>query len=1166
MDLRTWSCSVLTASGGAGQRSAGHPPGHLHHRDAELLAVALDQALYGRTDESTALTAYRFHRDPLRDIFELTCALASYPPASESVELQSSYRRGLARTSLGRVCAGSCRTPGAVRQHEGVRCELRMLGGFGAAVDGAAIASAAWRHRRALQLVKILALAAGHRLVAEQVVDLMWPDLSAQAGGANLRKAAHLARHVLGVPDAVVLAGGAVALLPHGDVWTDAQEFERAAAAALRSGDRGLLATAIGLYAGDLLPDDRYEDWAAAPRERLRARYLAALRRAGEWERLVEEEPTDEEAHRALIRGWLDRGNHHAAMRQFTRLRDVLARELGVRPSTETLALWSAIEAAAPPPAAGPLAGRDGELELAASRWMRARAGRGSVLLISGEAGIGKTRFCDELVGIARADGAAVMRGSARHEEASSPFGVVLRVVDDALAGRPELASLLSPEVRRWAPGFARAAVAGLSWQEGAAPGIERQRLFSSVARLVSTAAEPAGLLLVVEDLHDADDGSLQLLTHLGQSVTRDPVMVVLTHRTETASPALVRLRSVLLADRRTVDLRLDPLGRDGVASLVAQVAERVPDAAVEQIWRLAEGNPFYTEELAAAFAAGGRIRVPDRVYEVIWARLDRLDSGVRHALRQMAVAGDTFTADELTAVLGGDEAAAFDCLDQALRIGVLDERGPAYQFRHTLTRRALERSLPWHRRRQIHADTAARLGRTGTGPARVAYHLLRAGQELAAVPWLQRAAMEAAALGAYSDGLRLATDAVSRAGPADRAGLLALRADMLYATGDPTAGAAYDAALATAPAGARPRLWTMKARVLLGAGALDEAARALDFAEPAGVEDRIAKLVVTGLVAWAGGDSEAAERAARQARELALTHGHTPGLGEATELLGLVAHSRGEWRDRVRYELTDTLKRPEEVAGAVFDAHLCLAEYLLYGQQPYDQVIDFASDLRATAVRAGAGRGEAFATCVLGEAELLSGRLDEAVDHLARAAALHEAVDAPGGQALSLQRLGEAALAAGDAVRAVALLDDAERVAQGSSLERHLLGKVYGTRVRAAADPALAMSVVEHGEARMAGHPVCQPCSIGFYVAASIAASRAGDLVAAKDYLATADRVSARWPGGSWHAAVTECRAELARAGSRPDDAARLYDQAADGFDRAGQPLDAQRCRAAVA
>jgi predicted ATPase len=150
---------------------------------------------------------------------------------------------------------------------------------------------------------------------------------------------------------------------------------------------------------------------------------------------------------------------------------------------------------------------------------------------------------------------------------------VVFRALDDALAGRPELADLLSPDARRRVLGPVHPAGAGLSWLEGATPGIERQRLFSSVARLVTTAARPAGLLLVVEDLHDADDGSLQLLTHLGQSVTREPVMVVLSHRTEPSS-ALARLRSVLLADRGTAGIRLDPLTRDGVASLVARLTE----------------------------------------------------------------------------------------------------------------------------------------------------------------------------------------------------------------------------------------------------------------------------------------------------------------------------------------------------------------------------------------------------------------------------------------------------------------------------------------------------------------------------------------------------------------------------------------------------------------
>ena len=1075
------------------------------------------------------------------------------PASVGAVSLAPNDRQTLTRT----VRAGR-------RRLSGVRCALTVLGGFGAVVDGVTVPAAVWRHGRALQLVKILALSPGQRGPAEQVVDLLWPDLSAHAGGANLRKAAHFARRALGVPDAVVLAEGRVALFAQAEVWTDAEEFERSADAALRTGDLDVLAEAIRLYAGDLLPDDRYQDWAAGPRERLRRKYLEALRRSGSWERLVDEEPFDEEAHRALIRMWLDRGNRHAALLRFARLQDLLVKELGVRPSRETLDLLSEIKAAAPQvPVACPLVGRDSELELALSRWTQARAGRGGAVLVSGEAGIGKTRFCDELVRIAQADGAVVIRESAHQEESSAPFGVIFGALGDILAARPELTDLLGREVRQRFAGSTPVNESGLSWLEAATPGIERQRLFSSVAQVVTMAARDSGLLLLVEDLHNADDGSLQLLSYLCETAPAKRLLLVASHRSEAMTPALSVLRSRLLEQQRTADIRLERIDRDAVALLVAHASGgSATQVAVDEVWNLAEGNPFYSEELAASIASGGAVQVPERVYEVIWARLDRLDTAVRHTLRQLAVIGDRFTAGEFTAVIEADEATAFAYLDQAVRMGVIDEQASCYQFRHALTRRALERSLPRHRRRQIHSETAARLAKTSTSPARVAYHLLQAGEEEAAVYWLEQAAMQAATLGAYSDGLRLATDAVTRASRSDRARLLALRADMLYATGDPAAGSAYDAALATAAPEVRPRLWVMKARVLLATGMIDEARQAVEWAEPTQNEDRIAKLVVTGLVEWACGDVDAAERAAREARATAVAAGHLPGLGEATELLGLVAHSRGQWRDRVRSELTDTLKRPEEVAGSVFDAHLCLAEYLLYGQQPYDQVIDFAADLRATAARAGASRGEAFATCVLGEAELLSGRLTDAQDHLNRAAVLHEAVGAVAGQALALQRLGEAALAAGDTARANDLLDEAERVSQGSILERHLLGKIYGTRVRAAQDAVLAMSAVERAEARMSDHPVCQPCSIGFYVAASIAASRVSDIALAKKYLIKAETVSARWSGGGWHAAVLECRAELAAAEGRPDDAGRLFNQAASSFDRAGQPLDAERCR----
>jgi DNA-binding SARP family transcriptional activator/tetratricopeptide (TPR) repeat protein len=1047
--------------------------------------------------------------------------------------------------------------------------EIVLLGGFEVAAKGVAIPAQAWRHRRAAELVKILALVPTRRMAGEQVVDLLWPEMPPEAGAANLRKAAHFARGVLGSPDAVTLGEGRVSLLPGSDVTVDALRFERAADVALRGRwDADLLGQAAELYGGELLPADRYAGWAEEPRQRLRLKYLELLRRSRQWERLVEEEPLDEEAHRALMEGWLARGNRHAALVQFRRLEELLAWELGVRPSAETLRVWRTAKGADPvtratPP---PILGRDRELGVAMSAWELARTGHGGSLLVSGEAGIGKTRFCDEAVAVAAADGAMTVRVTATPEESSTPFGVILRALRPVAAERHDLVGALRPQARAVLDELKTAGDWGMSPLEGPVHGVQRQRVFSAVTQFVDAAAEPHGLLLVAEDVHHADDGSLELLAHIGESAAHHRLLLVLSHRSEAVSPELSRLRGLLLERRHTQDIALDRLSPQAAASLVARVARGlVSDDTAAAVWSLAEGNPFYTEELAAAIHADGTVHVPDRLYEVTWARLQRLPPLVREALQKTAVTGHDFTTAEFVAATGTDVATALNALEVSLRAGVIVEHAAGYMFRHALVRKTLERSVPRHQRQRIHAQAASRLAVSGREPARIAHHLVQSGNDIAAVPWLIRGAMRAAALGSYSDGLRLATDALVRSTPGDEPVLLALRADMLYATGDPSAVTAYDVALAVADREQQPRLRLMKARALLATGAVNEAKEALTQAEAVRREDRVAKDVISGLIAWTTGDIDAAERWATDAREGAVAAGLPKGVAEATEVLALVAHSRGQWRDLVRHDVMDAMQRREEMSGSVFDAHLCLAEYLLYGLQPYDEVIEFAGDLRRTATATGAGRGEAFATCVLGEAELLAGRLTKAEEHLEEAIRLHESVSASAGQALSMERLAEVALAGGDSKRADAWLAEAERVSQGSSLERHLVPRIYGAMVRSAPDACESLLVVEHAEARMHDLPVCQPCAIGFYVEATIACARQGEWGRAKDYLSTAEELSHRWPGGGWHAAVLEARAEVARAAGRPAEAARLFQQSSTTYARAGQPLAAERCRLAA-
>ncbi len=210
--------------------------------------------------------------------------------------------------------------------------EVRLLGGFRVTVDGVVAPANGWTRRNAASLVKILALAPGHRMHREKVMDLLWPDESPAECAPRLHKAAHYARRAAGHPDAVVLRNDVVHLFPDAIVTIDAVEFERLARVAVNEHDAVAARAALAWYHGELLPADQYDDWAVDRRELLHLRRLDVLRVTGEWRDVTELDPADEEAHVRVMRTHLDAGDGEAALRQYERLERVLERELGVTP------------------------------------------------------------------------------------------------------------------------------------------------------------------------------------------------------------------------------------------------------------------------------------------------------------------------------------------------------------------------------------------------------------------------------------------------------------------------------------------------------------------------------------------------------------------------------------------------------------------------------------------------------------------------------------------------------------------------------------------------------------------------------------------------------------------------------------------------------------------
>ena len=230
---------------------------------------------------------------------------------------------------------------------------VKLLGGFSVSVGSRTVRQNAWRLRKAAALVKLLALAPRHRLHREQVVDALWPDSGKKTASNSLRKTLHAARRALDPAVGsryLASENNSLVLCPGSSLWVDVDAFQEAAAIAYREHEPAAYRAAIELYVGDLLPEDRYEEWAEERRRELRRMFLALLvelasvheERAEHGQgvealrRAVAEEPTLEEAHASLMRLYALLGQEGEALAQYERLQEAMSKRLGTEPSTAT--------------------------------------------------------------------------------------------------------------------------------------------------------------------------------------------------------------------------------------------------------------------------------------------------------------------------------------------------------------------------------------------------------------------------------------------------------------------------------------------------------------------------------------------------------------------------------------------------------------------------------------------------------------------------------------------------------------------------------------------------------------------------------------------------------------------------------------------------------------
>jgi DNA-binding SARP family transcriptional activator len=468
---------------------------------------------------------------------------------------------------------------------------VRLLGGFALDSEAGPIAIDSARLR---SLVAHLVLHRGEDQPRERLAYLFWPDSTEGQARTNLRQALHRLRRALPEPDRFLrMESGAVAWRADAPFSLDVAEFEELAG----SEDSESIEAAVAKYAGDLLPEC-YDDWVVPERERLREKFLAVSERFVETieldrdyrgaiplaKEILDSDPLNEESCRRLMRLHALSGDRASALRVYHGLATSLARETGVEPSPPTRDAYERLiepEADGAGPAfretsdaASPLVGRGSEWEAMRDAWRRASTGEARLVVIKGEAGIGKTRLAEELRDWVTLQGFAVAVSRCYAAAAGLAYAPIVEFLrSDAVGaslreqGDPwlvELARLL-PELLEERPDLPLPLPLTDDWQ--------RALLLDTVSRAVLGLGGP--LLLVIDDLQWCDDETLDWLRYLLSSQPQAPVLVVTTARTEELDPDHAA-RVLLLAARerdQAVELDLGPLDRHETGALARSVA-----------------------------------------------------------------------------------------------------------------------------------------------------------------------------------------------------------------------------------------------------------------------------------------------------------------------------------------------------------------------------------------------------------------------------------------------------------------------------------------------------------------------------------------------------------------------------------------------------------------
>lgn len=669
---------------------------------------------------------------------------------------------------------------------------------------------------RLQSLFALLVLHPQPPLSKQQIAALFWPDTDEQQARANLRGLLfRMQRAWPEFREFVASGGDSLVLRQDRPIWLDVAEFQHALeqgreTPSLVEKER-LYEQAAGLYKGALFPAC-YEDWIAPIRDELHRSVMVALEELvclheskGDYPRAIQSaermcrlDALCEPAYRHLMRLNALVGNRATAMSIYKQCEQTLRRDLGVDPDPTTREIYDQILAA---PAAEArreekqrsLVGRAAEWREIQQVWQGLKTGA-RILMIKGEAGIGKTELAEQFTRWVRLQGgrAAVTRCYAGEGNiAYAPLANWLREMIGTQSGK-NLPALALREAARIVPSVL------INHPEIQPPGPlaenwQRQQFYDALAGLILP--ERGKLLLVIDDIQWCDQETLEWLRFLIRFDPAKPVLLLATCRVEEAFDARPLETMLRHFSSQAILSEIDLSGLDPEAAVVlaSQVLERrLDEDTARDLLEQTEGNPLYVVEVARAWQQGTR-QLPRKILGVIETRLGLLSAPARDLLAQAAVLEREFTYPVLVAACGLDEKQVVDCLDELLKRRLILERGEqGYDFIHAKVREVTDRMLSSSHRGLLNRRAAEALVRVfgqsesaseqvlDAHSAQIAAHFEAGGSPYQAFLYYARAADYAAKIFAHHQAEMLYQQAIRSALKINWSGALLAR---LYAS-----------------------------------------------------------------------------------------------------------------------------------------------------------------------------------------------------------------------------------------------------------------------------------------------------------------------------------------------------------------------------------------------